>query len=121
MSQILQLKFVTDIKDQDYEVVEFCGDLDSSSIAYAEKQFNDLVRNFERKWLIADLQNLKYINSEGIGFLITLHAKLARKQKQLFICGVKPNVQEVFELIGLPKLVKIFPNMGETIKFMKKN
>lgn len=116
---LLNLKFITDIKDNDYEVVEFHGELDSSTIPDAEKRIFGLLADYKRDYLVFDLADLNYINSEGIGFVITAQMKLAKKKQKLLLCGVRPNVAEVFDLIGVPKLVQVFPNISEAIKFIK--
>lgn len=116
----LNLKLALDVKDNDYEVVEFHGELDKSTISGAEVELEKIVENFEREYLIFDFGGLVYINSEGIGLLISVHAKLAKNKKHLLFIGAKRNVMSVFELIGLQKLIPIFNRIDEAIKYIKK-
>jgi len=117
---LLSLKFVTDVRDTDYEVVEFHGELDKSTQESAEKQILELLSTYTRHWLILDFSDLKFINSEGIGFLVALHAKLAKKEQQLLICSVAPNVADIFEVIGLGRIIPMFPSIAEAIHYIKK-
>lgn len=117
---LLTLKFVTDVRDFDYEVIEFHGELDQSNLDTTEGQINDLLKNFTRKNLIFDLSDLKFINSEGVGFIVAINLKLAKKKKNLIVCGPQQNVEDIFELIGLPKLLPILATIGDAIGFIKK-
>lgn len=116
---LLTLKFVTDIRDMDYEVVEFHGELDQSNLTLTETQITDLLKSFSRRFLIFDFSNLKFLNSEGIGFIVSISMKLARKNQKLLLTGVNHNVMDVLELIGLPKMIPLLKDMSETIRFMK--
>lgn len=117
----LTLKFIKDIKDADYEVVEFNGDLDQSTEEQAEPQLLEDVKSFKGKYLVYDLAGLNYINSEGIALMMSMHMKLAVVGKRLLLCSVQPNVMDVLNLIGLPGLIPFFANMGEVISYIKKN
>lgn len=116
---LLTLKFVTDVRDLDYEVIEFHGELDQSNLAPTESQIIDLLKNFSRKYLIFDLSDLTFINSEGIGFMVSISTKLARKNQKLLLSGIRANVADIMNLIGLPKLIPVFPTISDVIRFMK--
>ncbi len=116
---LLTLKFVTDVRDEHYEVVEFHGELDQSTLLNTEKQMGEFLEPFKRPVLIFDLGDLKFINSEGIGFLVSIHAKLRKKGQNLFLCGFKKNVADVLGVIGLPSLIPVFPSVTAAIEHMK--
>jgi len=117
---LLTLKFVTDVRDQDYEVVEFHGELDQSNLEAAERQITDLLNGYKRHYLLFDLSDLAFINSEGVGFIASTHTKLVKKNQKLLIYSAKPNVTEVFKLIGLSKLLPVFATAAEAITYIKK-
>lgn len=117
---LLTLKFVTDVRNGDYEIVEFHGELDQSTIPSTEKQVADLLADFNRPYLIFDLTDLKFINSEGIGFVVTTHTTLLKKGQQLVICGLKKHVEDVMSLVGLPRLMQVFPTAQTAIDNLKK-
>lgn len=117
----LNLKFVKDISNIDYDTVEFHGELDQSTLDAVEQRFDAFLPDFKRQFLILDMTDLKFINSEGIGFLVSMHTKLVKKGKNLLIFGAKHNVTDVFGLVGLPQIIPIFVSMNEAIKFIKKH
>lgn len=118
---LLTLKFVTDISDLDYQVVEFSGELDAGSLRDAEKKTLDFLANFKHRFLLFDLTHLKFINSEGVGFMASIHAKLTHTGKQLILFGVRDHVADTFQALGFEKIIPIFRSMREAINFIKKS
>ncbi|MEK7171862.1 MAG: STAS domain-containing protein [Patescibacteria group bacterium] len=118
---LLTLKFVTDISDLDYQVVEFTGELDAASVRDAEKKIFDMLPNFKHKFLLFDFTGLKFINSEGVGFMASVHAKLMHAGKQLILFGVKDHVADTFQAVGFEKMMPVFHSIREAINFIKKS
>jgi len=54
-----------------------------------------------------DMSELNYIDSSGIGFLILVSEKLRKFNKKLKILNPSPNLQNLFKLIHLGKIVEI--------------
>lgn len=116
---LLTLKFVTDVRDLNYEIVEFHGELDQSTLADTEKQILSLLEKFDRPFLVFDFSNLNFINSEGIGFIFSVNMKLRKKGKKLALCGMKENVADVINLMGLPKVIDVFSAINDVLKQFK--
>lgn len=117
----LTLKFVTDVFDHDYEVVEFHGELDQSTLPDAEQQLTALIEKYDRSFLILDLSDLGFINSEGIGFFLTTNKKLSDRNKKLIVCGVQAHVADVVKVMGLSDIIPVYQTINETINAIKKN
>lgn len=112
---LLTLKFAADVRNPSYAVVEFHGELDQSTRLAAETQMNEFLVSFKRPHLIFDLAELKYVNSEGIGFMMKTHASLVKNGQHLSLAGLQPNVADVFNVIGVPKIIPVFPNAKAAI------
>ena len=117
---LLTLKFVTDVRDPDYEVVEFHGELDQSNLAATEKQMRGALKTFDRPHLVCDLSDLHFVHSEGIGFFASMHAKLAKRGQHLALCGLKGNIADVFSAVGMDKLIPMFPSVSDAVHSIKK-
>lgn len=96
-----------DIEKDDLKVhvVKLIGFLDKSTVAKAEEDLMRIVDGMERKDLILDLEKLTYINSEGIGFLMMLSAHLQKKDHKMVILKAADNVKDVFQAVGLDKVI----------------
>lgn len=97
-------------------MVEFHGELDQSTRQAAETQMNEFLVAFKRPKLVFDLSDLKYVNSEGIGFMMKIHASLAKNGQKLSLAGLQPNVADVMNVIGVPKIVPVFPDVQSAQK-----
>ncbi len=117
---LLTLKIVTDMKESNYELFEFHGELDQSTIPNAEKEIEAKMAESKRRYFVFDFADLKFVNSEGIGFLVSMHMKLMKKGHDLVLCAFRKNVADVINLIGLPKLVKIFGSLAEALAYIQK-
>jgi anti-anti-sigma factor len=116
----LNLKFIADLQDSDYAVIEFQGDMDRETIHNTEHQVEKFLTSFKKHFLVFDFSGLSFINSDGIGFIVSTHMKLAVKGQGLLLCGFKMNVADVINLVGLPKLIPVFQNMEDIIRYIKK-
>ena len=57
--------------------------------------------------LIFDMHNLEYIDSAGLGVLITVQKRVRQKGGNVVIRGLKGDVRELFELTRLDKVFDI--------------
>jgi len=57
------------------------------------------------KFLVINLQKVNYVNSTGIGALISAHATYAKNGGQVRLVGIQNNVQN---LLVITKLIDIF-------------
>jgi anti-anti-sigma factor len=96
-------------------VVKLIGRMDADS----SKQFDaawDKALQEGSIYLVADLSELTYISSAGIGSFLR-NGKLAQeKNGRLLICGIKGLVKEVFELTQLTKVYSIFDSTDSACK-----
>lgn len=114
----IRLNIMIDVPNtnEGYQVVKFDGEFDKAGHGEIRQKLETCVENFALKSLIFDLQNLKFINSEGIGYLMELHAHLVKRGRRLVIVGPNAHVKDVFETIGLMEVIKIFPDLDSFLK-----
>lgn len=118
---LITLKFITDINDLDYQVIEFSGELDSASLRDVEKKIFEFLPSFKHKFLLFDFTDLKFINSEGVGFVAVAQEKLKQLGKQLILFGSSRHVADVFDAVGFEKILPMFHSIREAINFIKKS
>ena len=51
-----------------------------------------------------DLEKLDYIDSTGLGVLISILKKLKTSNKELYLVNPKQNVEKIFNITGLDKI-----------------
>lgn len=89
-----------------FVVVSFKGELDKAGLDVVKDELNRLAEEFESKYLVFDFSELNFINSEGIGFLMTIHYRLTKREKELVVVGAAEHVYDVLKVIGLLSVMK---------------
>lgn len=100
-----------------YQLIKFSGAFDKEGYSRISGVFDDILTRFSQldnsiaKWLVFDFTDMEYINSQGIGTLMEVHNKLSSLGKSLVVIGLKQNVQDVFQAIGMEEIVPIFADL----------
>ena len=67
------------------------------------------------KAVILDFTNLHYMNSSGIGLLVTLLIRINRQKQSLMACGLSEHYQQIFELTRLNEAIGIYGTEAEAV------
>lgn len=113
----LSLQFLEPLND--YQIVNFSGDFDKAGFAEIKAKISDFVMNFSLKTVIFDFSGLKFINSEGIGFLMEVHTHLVQRDRKLVVVGLNAHVKDVFNAIGIAEIVPSFDSVNEYLNTVK--
>jgi len=66
--------------------------------------------------MILNLEGIKYIDSSGFGVFLSI-LKTATNSKGTFkICGISPEVMELFKLLQLHNVFTLYPTLDECLK-----
>ena len=57
--------------------------------------------------IILNFANLEYMNSSGIGLLVTLLVRANRQNQQLYACGLTDHYRDIFSLTRLDEAIHI--------------
>ncbi|MBI2774266.1 MAG: STAS domain-containing protein [Chloroflexi bacterium] len=60
--------------------------------------------------VMLDFGNLEYMNSGGIGLLVTLLVRANRQKQRLFAFGLNDHYRQIFELTRLDEAIAIYPD-----------
>lgn len=96
---------------QNYQIIKFVGEFDKAGHTEIREQLNTSVKDFSLKFLIFDFAELKFINSEGIGYLMEIHTHLFQRDRQLVIIGANEHVTDVFKAIGIAEIIPIYTDL----------
>ncbi len=105
------LKMMVGENINNYRIVSFEGEMDRAGLAEVRSDLEICVNSFDNKFLIFDFSLLKFINSEGIGYLMEVHAHLVQRDKQLVVLGLADHVADVFEAIGISQVMPIYKDL----------
>lgn len=97
------------------KVVALAGELDESSVEGLKAQLDPILNDLNIKSLILDLRQLEFINSKGIGYLVSVHTHLSKDQRELILAGAGEAVMDVISLVGLTTIIKYFATLEEAL------
>jgi anti-sigma B factor antagonist len=66
--------------------------------------------------IILNFSGLDYMNSSGIGLLVTLLIRVNRAKQKLLVYGLTDHYRQIFELTRLNEAIEILPNEADALK-----
>jgi anti-anti-sigma factor len=108
---------VQDCKEvQQGAVVVLNGSIDAKTVMSFQNQLN-AVKNRGVSRFILDMEQVKYVNSTGLGYLINLADSVQPHGGGITLVKVQPKVKVVFDMLGLNAFFRIFNSRKEAIEF----
>lgn len=89
------------------KVIELSGRLDVTSAAQFRRQVNDVLGS-KPKFLLVDLKEVSFMDSSGLGALVSALKTLRSIEGDLAICSLSEQVQMLFELTSMSKIFAIY-------------
>lgn len=71
--------------------------------------------NGNTKTIILDFTGLDYMNSSGIGLLVTLLIRAQRQKQRIMACGLTEHYRQIFDLTRLNEAISIFDSEAAAI------
>ena len=103
--------------DQTVVTIELVGDITSASEG-------DLLQAYQQatdqgaKLLILDFNRLEYMNSSGIGLLVTLLVRANRHGQKMAAIGLDQHYQQIFHMTRLNEAIPVYADMDEVLAAM---
>lgn len=69
--------------------------------------------------IILDFTGLEYMNSSGIGLLVTLLVHANRRGQEIWAYGLNAHYQDIFALTRLNEAIRIFPGEASALAAAK--
>lgn len=109
----LEMKMNYDDSKKIWEVA-LIGDLDINSSIKLKDELNSILDKNEGS-IVFEASELSYIDSTGLGVLISLLKRLNNFENSMTIKDPKDNILKIFKITGLYKVIKI-DKEGELIE-----
>jgi len=91
------------------------GSIDAKTVITFQTHLNSVKeRGVDR--FIMDMENVKYVNSTGLGYLINLSDSVTPGKGGISLVRVQPKVKVVFDMLGLNAFFRIFNSRDEALK-----
>jgi anti-anti-sigma factor len=95
--------------------------LDEAKLEEIGKDLIDLINKSTEERVILDFRNVQFMSSSMLGKLVLVQKKCKEFKAQLKMCGISPDIREVFKITKLDKLFDIESDEASARKaFMKR-
>ena len=95
--------------------------LDEAKLEEIGKDLIDLINKSTEERVILDFRNVQFMSSSMLGKLVLVQKKCKEFKAQLKMCGISPDIREVFKITKLDKLFDIEADEASARKaFMKR-
>jgi len=94
-------------------------DIDGEVTGYAEEVLMDAYNRASMqgaKNIALNFTDLDYMNSSGIGLLVTLLVRIQRQKQKLLAFGLSEHYKQIFELTRLNEAIGIYETEEEAVR-----
>lgn len=98
-------------------VIDIDGDVTGASEPVLNQAFND-ASSPGVKAVVLDFEGLDYMNSGGIGLLVTMLIRAQRNHQQLAAFGLSEHYRQIFSLTRLDEAITIYDDEAAALSEM---
>ena len=110
---------LTKKKENNTTVISVKGEIDSYQVQELKDELNNIC-NDDEKYAVVSLEEVNYIDSSGLGALISGLKKFREKNGDLFLVFSHPRLQRIFSITDLDKAFEIFPSLQQALEKVNK-
>lgn len=92
------------------------GKLDAGNTPDLKRAMAPVVEEYAN--VILDMSDLAFVDSSGLGAILSFTRKLAEKKGELKLCCLQKPVQAIMELVRLHRVIDILNTRKEALKSM---
>ena len=96
-------------------VIDIKGDVTAASEGVLMEAYNQ-AGGEKTKNVLLNFSGLEYMNSGGIGMLVTLLVRANRHKQNLLACGLNDHYRQIFELTRLDEAIGIHPTESDALQ-----
>jgi anti-sigma B factor antagonist len=90
-------------------VIDIQGEINGYAEEALMNAYNE-ASNGRTQTIILNFDGLEYMNSSGIGLLVTMLIRVQRQKQRLLAYGLSDHYQQIFELTRLNEAIGIYPD-----------
>lgn len=100
-------------------IIDIHGEVTGAAETPFMKAYEDASAHGART-IIINFTDLEYMNSSGIGLLVTLLIRVNRQKQRMFSFGLSDHYQQIFQLTRLNEAISIYPDEADALRAAEK-
>lgn len=113
---MIQNKIAIDVRNpnQRVAVLDIAGDITNQAETALMDAYSKASTNGTKN-VVLNFTGLEYMNSSGIGLLVTMLIRAQRQGQKLLAYGLTDHYRQIFELTQLNRAIQIFPDEAKAL------
>ena len=112
-----KFKFISD--ERDIPVMKLDGEIVFENSNELKEAAKDKLKEAGYKNLIMDFKEVSFVDSSGIGFILSLFKFLREEKGELVIANVNNKIKQSFEITKISQIIEIFDNVNEASNYFE--
>lgn len=100
---------ISNEKENEHELLSLDGEVDASNSVILDEAIQSLLDSGSKSILVNG-EKLEYISSAGLGVFMSYLEDFQEQGVDFKIYALHPRVLEVFHILGLDQLIRIYPD-----------
>ncbi len=92
---------------KDVLILKLIGELDQSTSGDVREKIDELSKKYSIKNIIFNCENLIFMDSSGIGVILSTYNKVRHTEGRIFLCELNRDIEKIIFVTGLNKICKI--------------
>ena len=93
--------------------------LDAAVIEQCYREIAAALDGCEESHVLVDFSRVNFMSSMALGMLIRVNKKCKEYKVTLKLCGIAPDIRQVFKITGMDKIFEIHADLGEALAAFK--
>ena len=98
------------------KVITFSGDLTAATVTKIKDEIQQTYRDLNEPKIIFDLQDVEFLDSSGIGFLVAVLKELSQKNCKLKLANLNSALENTLKQVQLYSFFEIYETLEEAIE-----
>ncbi|ASS75049.1 anti-sigma F factor antagonist [Tumebacillus algifaecis] len=96
-------------------IVRLSGELDHHTAEMVRSQVEAELDRGLTAHLVMNLENLSFMDSSGLGVILGRYKRVTQSGGRMALCAVNDQLKKLFELSGMLKILRIYPNESQAL------
>jgi anti-sigma B factor antagonist len=105
--------------DRDCAVLMPYGDADAYAVPMLRRALGEAIAMAKRPDLVVICDSIEYIDSTGVGVLLSVFKRLRSRGGAIALCGVSEQLSQTLRITGLAKTLPEFPTVEEALDWLE--
>jgi anti-sigma B factor antagonist len=97
------------------QVLACLGRMDAQVSGLLKERIQELLDKGSAK-LVLDLEGLEFLDSSGLGALVSCLRRVREKKGEIKLAGLRPEVRSIFDITRVSRLFHISENVSDAVK-----